>query len=219
MSYKYRRTTGEYIADTKGRRKVGKSEGGGLSSNVVSVICFPCFEYRINVSPPGSEFMTAPIRMYCTVWLSNHILFLKATPKSSLQWVRILGNTLLNFGVYSRVSTICKNLETLKGPCRFRIFKKKDIWKTGFRFPLSPGVSSLGVAPPDFGRSVNPISTWGDRLCPPNYYWQPRISRPSDGPEVKRQKTAGRCTHIFMMSGGFWALLTYLLTLIRYFTT
>ena len=29
------------------------------------------------------------------------------------------------------------------------------------------GVSSLGV-PPDYGRSVNPISTKGGRLCPPN---------------------------------------------------
>ena len=43
------------------------------------------------------------------------------------------------------------------------------------------GVSSLGVPGPDFGRSVNPISTRGDRLCPPNYYWHPRIFRPSDG--------------------------------------
>ena len=33
-----------------------------------------------------------------------------------------------------------------------------------------------------FGRSVNPISTRGDRLCPPSYYWHPRIFRPSDGP-------------------------------------
>ena len=34
---------------------------------------------------------------------------------------------------------------------------------------------------PDFGRSVNPISTRGDRLYPPNYYWHTRIFRPSDG--------------------------------------
>ena len=27
------------------------------------------------------------------------------------------------------------------------------------------------MATPDFGRSVNPISTKGDRLCPPHYYW------------------------------------------------
>ena len=36
------------------------------------------------------------------------------------------------------MSIICKNLEILQGPCRFRIFKKNiHIWKTGFRFPLS----------------------------------------------------------------------------------
>ena len=35
---------------------------------------------------------------------------------------------------------------------------------------------------PDFGSSVNPISTRGDRLCPPNYYWHTQIFRPSDGP-------------------------------------
>ena len=36
--------------------------------------------------------------------------------------------------------------------------------------------------PPDFGRSVNTISTRGDRLCPPNYYWHLRIFIPCDGP-------------------------------------
>ena len=45
-----------------------------------------------------------------------------------------------------------------------------------------PGGAGGAMAPPDFGRSVNPISTRGDRLCPPNYYWHPRIFRPSDGP-------------------------------------
>ena len=33
------------------------------------------------------------------------------------------------------------------------------------------GVSSLGVPGVPWRRSVNPISTRGDRLCPPNYYW------------------------------------------------
>ena len=51
---------------------------------------------------------------------------------------------------------------------------------------LMTGVSSLGVpgvpAHPDFGRSVNPISPRGDKLCLPNYYWHTRIFRPSDGP-------------------------------------
>ena len=50
---------------------------------------------------------------------------------------------------------------------------------------LVPGDSGGAMAPPDFGRSVNPISTREDRLCPPNYYWHPRIFRPSDGPEPK----------------------------------
>ena len=53
------------------------------------------------------------------------------------------------------------------------------------------GPSSLGVcamAHPDFGRSVNPISTRGDRLCPPNYYWHTRIFWPSDGPGWDRVK-------------------------------
>ena len=32
------------------------------------------------------------------------------------------------------------------------------------------------MAPPDFGRSVNPISTKGGRLCPPNITGTPRFS-------------------------------------------
>ena len=38
------------------------------------------------------------------------------------------------------------------------------------------------MAPLYFGRSVDPISTRGDKLCPPNYYWHPLIFRPSNGP-------------------------------------
>ena len=34
---------------------------------------------------------------------------------------------------------------------------------------------------PDFGKSVNSISTRGNRLCPPHY---PRIFRPSYGPAI-----------------------------------
>jgi len=46
-----------------------------------------------------------------------------------------------------------------------------------------PGCAGCAMAHPDFGRSVNPISTRGDRLCPPNYYWHTRIFRPSDSPD------------------------------------
>ena len=38
------------------------------------------------------------------------------------------------------------------------------------------------MAPPDLGRSVNPISTRRGRLCPPHYYWHPWIFRLSYGP-------------------------------------
>ena len=56
--------------------------------------------------------------------------------------------------------------------------------QTHFR-PVVPGCAGCAgcaMANPYFGRSVNPISTRGDRLCPPNYYWHTRIFRPSDGP-------------------------------------
>ena len=50
--------------------------------------------------------------------------------------------------------------------------------------PVVPGCAGCAMAHPEFGRSVNPISTRGDRLCPPNYYWHTRIFRTSDGPVV-----------------------------------
>ena len=34
--------------------------------------------------------------------------------------------------------------------------------------PVVPGGAGGAMAPPDFGRLVNPISTKGGRLCPPN---------------------------------------------------
>ena len=38
------------------------------------------------------------------------------------------------------------------------------------------GLSFLGVPPPDFGRSVNPMSTKGGRSCPPNDTGAPGFS-------------------------------------------
>ena len=52
--------------------------------------------------------------------------------------------------------------------------------------PVVPGCVGCAMAHPDFGRSDNPISTRGDRLCPPNYYWHTRIFRPSDGPAIEK---------------------------------
>ena len=51
-----------------------------------------------------------------------------------------------------------------------------------FTRPVVPGGAGGAKTPPDFGRSVNPISTRRGRLCPPHYYWHPRIFRPSYGP-------------------------------------
>ena len=62
------------------------------------------------------------------------------------------------------------------------LLKSSFITTTKFRGVVR-GCAGCAIAHPDFGRSVNPISTRGDRLCPPNYYWHPRIFRPSDGPD------------------------------------
>ena len=45
-----------------------------------------------------------------------------------------------------------------------------------------PWVCRVCHGTPNFGRSVNPISIRGERLCPPNYYWHTRIFRLSDSP-------------------------------------
>ena len=42
--------------------------------------------------------------------------------------------------------------------------------------PVVPGDAGGPMAPPDFGRSVNPISTKGGRLCPPNDTCIPEFS-------------------------------------------
>ena len=77
-----------------------------------------------------------------------------------------------------------------------------------------PVVPGCAMAHPDFGRSVNPFSTRGDRLCPPNYYWHTRIFRSSDGPEyccvnksVKFFQKNWRWKK--MVACAFWKLLTF----------
>ena len=42
--------------------------------------------------------------------------------------------------------------------------------------PVVPGSAGGAMVPPDFGRSVNPISTKGGRLCPPNNTGTPGFS-------------------------------------------
>ena len=61
--------------------------------------------------------------------------------------------------------------------------------------PVVPGCAGCAMAHPDFDRSVNPISTRGDRLSPPHYYWHTRIYRPSDGPVI----ISVCCMHCYYM--------------------
>ena len=55
------------------------------------------------------------------------------------------------------------------------------IWKMRLssEFHYTGPVGRADYVPPNFGRSLNPISTKGERLCPP-----PRIFRPSWGPAI-----------------------------------
>ena len=65
--------------------------------------------------------------------------------------------------------------------------------------PVVPGCAGCAMAHPDFGRSVNPISTRGDRLCPPNYYWHTRIFRPSNGPVNTRHNYSNKKKLIYIL--------------------
>ena len=62
-----------------------------------------------------------------------------------------------------------------KQPATMAIEKNQNPWGCF-------GATSQACRPCDFGRSLNPISTRGDRLCPPNYYWHTRIFRLLNGP-------------------------------------
>ena len=54
--------------------------------------------------------------------------------------------------------------------------------------PVVPGCAGCAMAHPDFGRSVNPISTREDRFCPPGFsdlptapaIWPPMMEMPLD---------------------------------------
>ena len=73
--------------------------------------------------------------------------------------------------------------------------------KYGTEQACRPWVCRVCMAHPDFGRSVNPISTRGDRLCPPNYYWHTGIFRPSDGPVHYKFRLSRHFFHGWIVSG------------------
>ena len=77
----------------------------------------------------------------------------------------------------------------------------------GCRRAVANGGAGEASAPQVFDRSVNPISTMGDRLCPPQYYQPPRIFRPCDGP-VSVQDLA-ITMHYFGVNGFLWKKSTF----------
>ena len=69
--------------------------------------------------------------------------------------------------------------------------------------PPTSCVSSLGVPwhPQILADQLTLSQPERGRLCPPNYYWHPRIFRPSDGP-VERWSTIGKsCVNHIAQSG------------------
>ena len=54
-----------------------------------------------------------------------------------------------------------------------------------------PGCAGCAMAHPDFGRSVNPISTRGDELCPSNNTGTPGFSDLVTGDEIETSRSTG----------------------------
>ena len=69
------------------------------------------------------------------------------------------------------------------------LMRRMITYQQGCRQGVGAGGAS---APPVFDRSVNPISTRGGWLCPPQYYQPPRIFRPCDGPALGLVPNNGR---------------------------
>ena len=63
-----------------------------------------------------------------------------------------------------------------KDACKVKVTSELGFTFNVINRPVIPGGSGATMAPPDFGRSVNPISTKGDRLCPPNNSGTPGFS-------------------------------------------
>ena len=51
---------------------------------------------------------------------------------------------------------------------------------------ISPVVAKWYMSYPNFGRSVNHISTKGGKLCTSNFNWYPRKIRSSYGPDYMK---------------------------------
>ena len=119
------------------------------------------------------------MKKYTNVWRSFFpSLYVK-------EWDYLISNLCANARMHS--ATMCKYLRTTFQESTVNFFELLAKLKCR---PVVPGCAGCA----DFARSVNPISTRGDRLCPPNYYWHPQIFRPSDGPDYSYYLSQ---THIF----------------------
>ena len=102
----------------------------------------------------------------------------------------IFGRTICtHFGTVSplfmisinQMFSLQKTLLFIPNPNLSRIFGNSHhasiISATAYSYlrPVVPGCAGCARAHPNFGRSVNPISTRGHRLCPPNYYGHTQI--------------------------------------------
>ena len=113
--------------------------------------------------------------------------------------------TFLSTTVYELVLAITKSIQ--RNCCNLLYIENRDrfdsiIPRQSCTGLSEPGVQGLPRHPPDFGRSVNPISTRKDRLCPPHYYCHPRIFRPSYGPD--QDYSCGLCAKYgFILCSGW----------------
>ena len=109
----------------------------------------------------------------------------------------ILDTNAKNTQIFLLLAEIKKNLETiLKKTCwnylcmSYLVYHLFYLWYEVALYHTIENVPSNNnnrwpwkkIIFRDFSRSVNPFSTSGDRLLPPNFFWHPRILRPFDGP-------------------------------------
>ena len=58
-----------------------------------------------------------------------------------------------------------------------QLFLKLGLFSSRYGRGVARGGAEGAKAPPEFGRSVNPIQTMGGRLCPSHYCQSPRIKK------------------------------------------
>ena len=140
-------------------------------------------------------WITQPIRWFLP-WYTNLLLNLTyfVLTYSRPLWVSRVGNYPPRFGRTEGIENQWLSVVLMwwlkaASPWFNRIEKPKIGGASVTRRSVVPGGARGAIAPPDFGRSDNPISTRRGRLCPLHYYWHHRICRPSWGPYANSIKS------------------------------